>query len=75
LMVLQIRRLVPWTLLRVLTAILRARKGHAASSSSPGFPKQTELEWTLKVKEPGTPGSMAPRLDLLEPRARGAHAL
>ncbi len=49
-MLLQVRRLVPWTLLRVLTRILRARKGH--SGSSPGFrlANQSALEWALKVE-------------------------
>jgi hypothetical protein len=50
-MVLQVRRLVPWTLLRVLTAILRARKAQSSSSESPRLPKPVALEWLLKAEE------------------------
>ncbi len=58
-MVLQVRRLVPWTLLRVLTAILRARKAQSALSERFRLPKQAELEWTLKAEELGSPASLA----------------
>ena len=51
-MALQVRRLVPWTLLRVLTRILRARKGHAASSGGFRLANQAALVWTLKVEKP-----------------------
>jgi hypothetical protein len=54
-MVLQVRRLVPWTLLRVLTAILRARKGHTASPKGLQFANQAALEWILKVEKQASP--------------------
>jgi hypothetical protein len=42
---------VPWTLLRVLTTILRARKGRAASSEGLRLANHATLEWTLKVEK------------------------
>jgi membrane peptidoglycan carboxypeptidase len=50
-MMLQVRRLVPWTLLRVLTSILRARKGRSASSEGLRLANLAALEWTLKVEK------------------------
>jgi hypothetical protein len=63
-MALQVRRLVPWTLLRVLTSILRARKGHSASSGGLRLVNQTALEWILKdwrqLERQGLRGLLSP---------------
>ncbi len=45
-----LRRMVPWTLLRVLTAVLRARKGQACLS--PEGPAPTQWTWLLRTQAP-----------------------
>jgi hypothetical protein len=49
-----LRRLMPWTLLRVLTALLKARKGQAALSFKGRRP--TEWTWLLRPEGPSAQG-------------------
>ena len=49
-----LRRLMPWTLLRVLTALLKARKGQAALPYEGRRP--TEWTWLLRPEGPAAQG-------------------